>query len=434
MPGPANARDSAAEQLDPRAERCDHGVGRAPSSDDQPFVLVQLVEADQVGSVGTEESPDLLRHDCEDVVRARRGCDCHRDAAECSATLREAGQLFARLGVRERDGDEVRELADPLLVVGRERLVSGDRDDNGAPERSRHRDRRRDQRGHSEHLQPCGEARGHVRVVRPAPRGTPGPPNAFERAAVDLDHRAHPGDRDARLAPLAYDHALVRGNVLEADEVRRVGAEQPRHFLGHNVEDRFRVVGLRDGDRNPAERGTALGERLERLLLHFARGDVADDRDRLVLAAADDPRFEVAQWVVVPLQRVVDDLDGVVLQRTLHRRRGLRPRRRPRGHRGRSCRRGRRSRSEASRFRSAGTRGTFRPRRPGTCCRGSPRATRWLGVRSPRASAATVRARARFARRRAPPPARAGPAAKRRARSTRRRRAWRCGPRPHEGA
>ena len=269
----------------------------------------------------------------------------------------------------------------------------------------------------------------------PPLRRAPGPADAVEGAGVEMHGRADLRDRDAGLAPLPDDHPLLRLEVDEADEIRGVGTEQPRDLFGHDVEDRFRPLGLRDGDRNAAQCRASLGECLERLLLELLRGDVADDRDRLVVAAPDDARLEVSQRVVLPLQRVVDDLDGVVLERALHRDEhgvgGLGRQDR----RGRSCRRVSRSRPGAARSRRAGTRGTSRPRRRGTCCRASPRGARRRDVRLPRASEATARARARSARRRAPRRARADPEGTRRARPRApRRRGWRRGRRPPSGA
>jgi hypothetical protein len=112
---------------------------------------------------------------------------------------------------------------------------------------------------------------------------------------------------------------LLAFEIDETDEIRGVGPEQPRDLLGHDVEDRLGALRLRDCDRHPTERRAPLGERLERLLLELPRSDVADDRDRLVVAAADDARLEVPQRVALPVQRVVDGLDCVVLERAPHR-------------------------------------------------------------------------------------------------------------------
>ena len=273
------------------------------------------VEAEERGRVRPEQPTDLLGDDVEHRLGPRRRRDCDRHTAERRTSLGERGDLLARLGVRERDGDEVRELADPLLVRLPERLVPGDRDDDRAPERAGHRDRRGDERRDPELLQPCSEARRHVGVVDAASRRATGQPDAVEGAAVERDDRADLRDRDTGLAPLPHDQPFFGLEIDEADEIRGVGTEQPRDLLGHDVEDRLGALGLRDGDRHAAERRASLCECLERLLLKLPRGDVADDRNRLVVAAPDDARLEVSQRVALPLQRVVDELDGVVLER-----------------------------------------------------------------------------------------------------------------------
>jgi hypothetical protein len=89
-----------------------------------------------------EQAPDLLGHDVEQPC-GRLGGGSDRDPAECGLLPRQGGKLLASLCVRQRDGDEVRELLEASLDVGWESLGAVDRDRGGAPEPPGDHDRRR---------------------------------------------------------------------------------------------------------------------------------------------------------------------------------------------------------------------------------------------------------------------------------------------------
>ena len=111
------------------------------------------------------------------------------------------GQLLPRLGVREREGDQPRELSEPFLGVGREPIRRPDRDGGRAPELPRDDDR-------------CSDVRGDVGRAHRLPGLTAAP--------LEVDAGGVPGVRDS------FDRAsLKRQPSLRRRRPNRSGAQPP---------------------------------------------------------------------------------------------------------------------------------------------------------------------------------------------------------------
>jgi hypothetical protein len=92
------------------------------------------------------------------------------------------------LSVRERNGDELPELQEPLLRVLGELLVAGQRHDDRPPELAGHLDRGRDERPDPEGAERRDELRLRVvGVVDVASRRSSRSTDARDRAAEQLD-------------------------------------------------------------------------------------------------------------------------------------------------------------------------------------------------------------------------------------------------------
>ncbi len=175
------------------------------------------------------------------------------------------GELGATLGVRDRRGDELPELLEPLLRVGREVHAAGAcRQDT--PQPSGDRDRRRHRR-----VELVAPTRGATRTVDDRQR----------RPLVDL--RARP-DRD-RAQPFAPPDGHDPGAVgVEAPDRGPVGLEQLRDLLADRSEQ---LVGLdpgRDERRDPAQRRLLVDEP-RHLVVCFAIFDRRGDQVGEVLDA-----------------------------------------------------------------------------------------------------------------------------------------------------
>jgi len=81
--------------------------------------------------VAAEQASDLLGHDVEQLFRLLCGCS-DRDAAERGLLPRQSGKFLSSFGVRERDGNEVRELLEAGLGVAWKSIGAVDRDRRGA--------------------------------------------------------------------------------------------------------------------------------------------------------------------------------------------------------------------------------------------------------------------------------------------------------------
>ena len=183
------------------------------------------------------------------------------------------GQFAARLGVGERQRDELREVRDPLLRALRERRLPHRRDDHRSPQPPAEHDRRAHRRAQPELAQQLGHRAGDALVaVDPL------------RPAAVVDHRSQrrtshrPAGSDRHVACLARAPAAGNGHRavgLVPDHVRRVRPEQAGDLLAHDRED-GRLVGLAgDGRRDAPQRGLLLQDRAQRLLGALALGDVA---------------------------------------------------------------------------------------------------------------------------------------------------------------
>ena len=168
------------------------------------------------------------------------------------------GQLLVRVGVGERLGDEVREVAQPLLDVLGKRLVGAGRRGQHAPQPPADVDRRGDGAAVAGARERRGELTGRL-VVAVHARGVARADDPREhRVAVDVELRA---DREARLsvlAPRADDGGRAHPVVLH--HVGAGQAEQAPHLLGHLLEHPAgpRVARHERGD--PAQRGLLVGQ------------------------------------------------------------------------------------------------------------------------------------------------------------------------------
>jgi hypothetical protein len=95
---------------------------------DRELVLV----AHHPDLLGAEQPLDLLRDGGEDVSRRHFACDQRRHPPQRRLLAREPLEVLARLGVRDRGREQVREVGQQPLRPRRERMMErGDR--HGAP-------------------------------------------------------------------------------------------------------------------------------------------------------------------------------------------------------------------------------------------------------------------------------------------------------------
>ena len=224
------------------------------------------------------------------------GRDGDRDAAERGLLLGQGVELLAGLSIRKRHRDQTRELPESRLGVRRKLLAARDRDHNRAPDDAGDDDRRGDQGGHSERGEPlvklrcdAGVLRGHS--CRRALRATSESALPAGMSTVPESGIRTPGSLHL---PTMTACSRVR---REAHEIRGVGAEQPGNLLGHDVEDplRRRSVATVTATRFRAACSSTSTAQIDFLPLPL--GDVADDPDDLVVAAADDARLVVVHPV-----------------------------------------------------------------------------------------------------------------------------------------
>ena len=256
--GLRDARDRTALKRQANAEGSIELPVPLPAAHDLRLVRVVDVAHGRSGAC-SKQPADLLRDGVEEPLGALLGRDGDRNAAECGLLLGQRRELLTGLGVRECHGDELGELAEPLLGVSRKTLLARERDDDGTPDVPGDDDRRGDQGRDTERGQSPVELRRNARVLRRHASRRSRLGDLRQRAAfLDCDDGAGARNLDAGLAPLADDHPRGRDRV-EADEVRGVCAEEASHLLGHDVENPLRGRLGRDRHGN-ALQGRLLGD------------------------------------------------------------------------------------------------------------------------------------------------------------------------------
>ena len=105
-----DARDRTALKRQAYAERGVEPAVPLPAAHDLRLVCIVDV-AHGRGRARAEQPADLLRDGVEEPLGILLGRDGDRNAAEGSLLLGQGRELLARLGVRERDGDEARRTA-----------------------------------------------------------------------------------------------------------------------------------------------------------------------------------------------------------------------------------------------------------------------------------------------------------------------------------
>jgi hypothetical protein len=171
------------------------------------------------------------------------------------------GQLLTRVRVRERRGDELGEVADPLLGVRRERVRGLAGHHERAPEAPGHLDRSAHDRPDPEPAQPRRELALDAGVVVHALRAPRSVKLCGHRLALDRDAVADRKRRGAARSPRAHHR---RGALaLEADHVGALHREQPPELFAHVIEEGRRRRAAGDHGRDTAERGLFGKERPE---------------------------------------------------------------------------------------------------------------------------------------------------------------------------
>ncbi len=155
------------------------------------------------------------------------------------------GELVAGLGARDRECDELGEVLQPPLGLGRQGLALAQRDDERAPRHARDADRHADSRPKAERPQFGGTLARQSDVVRP--RGSTRLEHVERRALLELDEIAGlevagglaelPDDRGRPCVLEAMEHggsqpeqrADLLGDVLEHGLGRRIAGDERRH-------------------------------------------------------------------------------------------------------------------------------------------------------------------------------------------------------------
>lgn len=196
-------------------------------------------------------------------------------------------KLATALRVRDRGGDQLREVCEPRFRVLGERLVPRREDGYGAPEPTFDSDGACDCRTHPRLPHDgCGLS-SYVRVVVEPSRSAALPYGCEHPGAVELPARSD-RERIHALTPAA-DEFHPRAVRLVADQPDERDVDDARDLLRHNREELLRRRLARDEGRDSAKGGLLVGELAQVVLGLLRRGDVAQrsaDQGRLGLDLA----------------------------------------------------------------------------------------------------------------------------------------------------
>ena len=138
-PGPQHDPSALAFGVDSRADRFVISCGTPGGHSGRR--AVKLV-ARHVRGVDPEEQADLTRDRREHVGRRDAAGDQRRHAPQRGLLVREPGKLLPARAVRDRRGDQLRELGEPILDVVEQGLALRDTGTHHAPELAVDDDRR----------------------------------------------------------------------------------------------------------------------------------------------------------------------------------------------------------------------------------------------------------------------------------------------------
>ena len=213
-----------------------------------------------VGVVDALEVVEVEEHERKRPSVALGTSDLALDPLLERAMVQEPGQRIAgglgqearaRVGVRDREPDEIGEDAEPLLQIGRDPLLGTRDDEQGAPQLPAHADRDGDAARRprpsagSDAPGSCARRLGTVRACRASRAGH----DRHARRAVQRDQA--PG-LPAAHAPGADD--LGDAVHAKANDGAGVDAGDSRGLLRHELVDHLRRAHLGHGDRQLAQR------------------------------------------------------------------------------------------------------------------------------------------------------------------------------------